>query len=377
MESQVPEKKRKNRAFTTLERYLVLQVMWSWLVATPILLVLFLTLRVSKIMAQAAAGQIPVEFLWSLIWLKVPAYLGMVVPMTLFFAVLLAFGRLYQTSEVTAFRAGGIDIFEAARGVRWFSAVVAVLVLLLVLFVTPWAQTEINRIHDEINANANLVGLTAGRFKPISGPNERIFYAEEISVDQRELQGVFFYEALPPDRFRLITAKSGEMFPDKSGDGKWLVMQNGRQYSGRPGDADMEIVNFKEYGFLMNLSKTSSGEPKGRAIPLRDLWDSDRLQYQAELQWRLSLPIMTVLLVLLAVPLSSTSPRGGKYAGMIPGVLLYLLFSNLFNIAYGWIERGQIASWLGMSWIYGVILLLAFLLYWREGVVLLSRRRRE
>lgn len=372
METMLPGKKR---GFTALERYLVLQVLWAWLVATPILLVLLMTLRVSKIMAQAAAGQIPVGFLWQLIWLKVPAYLGLVIPMTLFFAVILAFGRLYQGSEVTAFRAGGVDIFEAARGVRWLSTVVAVFVFLLVMFVTPWAQTEINRIHDEINANANLVGLTPGRFKPISGPNERIFYAEEISVDQRELQGVFFYEALPPDRFRLITAKYAEMFPDKSGEGKWLVMREGRQYSGRPGDADLEIVNFQRYGFLMNLSKTSSGEPKGRAIPFRDLWDSDRPQYQAELQWRLSLPVMTVLLVLLAVPLSSTSPRGGKYSGMVPGILLYLLFSNLFNIAYGWIERGYIESWLGMSWVYLLILLLAFLLYWREGVVLGARRR--
>ncbi len=374
MGKSVPEKKRR-KSFTTLERYLVWQVIVAWVVATPILITLLLTLRVSKMMAQAAAGQIPVEHLWQLVWLKVPAYLGTVVPMTLFFAVLLAFGRLYQGSEVTAFRAGGVDVFEASRGIRWFSGGIAVLVLMLVMFVTPWAQTEINRIHDEINANANLVGLTPGRFKPISGGNERIFYAEEISVDQRELQGIFFYESLPPDRFRLITAKYGEMFPDQSGDGKWLVMREGRQYSGRPGDADMEIVNFKEYGFLMNLAKSRSGEPKGRAIPFRDLWGSDRLQYQAELQWRLSLPVMTILLVLLAVPLSRASPRGGKYAGMVPGVLLYLLFSNLFNIAYGWIEKGKIESWLGMSWIYGVILLLVFLLYWREGVILGERRR--
>jgi lipopolysaccharide export system permease protein len=94
METKLPGKKGKGHGFTALERYLVVQVFWAWLVATPILLVLLMSLRVSKVMAQAAAGQIPVDFLWQLIWLKVPAYLGMVVPMTLFFAVILAFGRL-------------------------------------------------------------------------------------------------------------------------------------------------------------------------------------------------------------------------------------------------------------------------------------------
>ncbi|MBT4081615.1 MAG: LPS export ABC transporter permease LptF [Gammaproteobacteria bacterium] len=373
MDSSIPLKKKKSHTFTTLERYLVIQVMWAWLLATPILLVLLMALRVTKIIEQVATGQIPLSYLWHLVWLKVPAYLGLVIPMTLFFAVILAFGRLYQSSEVTAFRAGGVDIFEASRGVRWFSGVIAVFVLLLVMFVTPWAQAEINRIYGEINAAPSLP--PAGRFKPISGPNERIFYAEEISVDQRELQGVFFYEGLPKNRFRLITAKYAEMYPDKNRYGKWLVMREGRQYSGRPGEVDMEIVNFESYGFLINLERTSSGEPKGRAIPFRDLWGSDRLQYQAELQWRLSLPIMTVLLVLLAIPLSSTSPRGGKYGGMVPGVLLYLVFSNLFNIGYGWIERGQVQSWLGISWIYGVILLLVLLFYWKEGVILGRRRK--
>ncbi len=373
MGSNVPEKKKAITGFTTLERYLVREVVWTWAVATPVLITLLLTLRISKMMAKAVAGQIPLEHVWQLVWLKVPAYMGMVIPMTLFFSVLLAFGRLYQGSEVTAFRAGGVDTFRASRGVRWFSMGVATVVTIFVLFVTPWAQTEINNIHDEINANANLVGLTPGRFKSLSGGEERIFYAEKISVDQRDMKGVFFYESVPPDRFRLITSKFGQLLPSENGDGKWLVMREGRQYGGRPGSADVEIADFEEYGVKLNLKKSTSGEPSGRAIPLQTLWGSDRLQYKAELQWRLSMPVMTVLLVLLAVPLSRTSPRGGKYAGMVPGVLLYLLFSNLFNISYGWIERGVVESWMGMSWVYLAILALVFLLYLREG--LFVRRR--
>jgi lipopolysaccharide export system permease protein len=369
---------KRKTTFTILEKYLLRQVAGIWAVASPLLIILLLTLEVSKLMAKAAAGIIPVEYVWQLLWLRVPTHLGMVVPMTLFFAVLLAFGRLYQSSEVTAFRASGIDIFEASRGVRWFSVVVAFMVTMLVLFVTPWAQEEMNQIHDEINANANLVGLTAGRFKPLSGKTERIFYAEEVSVDQTKLNGIFFYEAVSEDRFRLITAKEGEMYPNENGDGKWMVMKEGRQYGGKAGESDVEIVDFKEYGFLLNLSRSSSGEPKGRAIPFHDLWGSERLQYQAELQWRFSLPVLTVLLVMLAIPLSRTSPRGGKYAGMVPGLLLYLLFSNLSNIAYGWIERGMVDQWLGMSWIYLMIIILIFFFYLRDGVLLIpgSGRRR-
>ena len=60
---------------------------------------------------------------------------------------------------------------------------------------------------------------------------------------------------------------------------------------------------------------------------------------------------------------------------MVPGVLLYLLFSNLFNISYGWIERGMVDAWLGMIWIYLVVWGVVFMLYLREGIVLLPRWR--
>ncbi|MBT5687353.1 MAG: LptF/LptG family permease, partial [Gammaproteobacteria bacterium] len=116
MRSEVMGINKRKTTFTILEKYLLRQVAGIWAVASPLLIILLLTLEVSKLMAKAAAGIIPVEYVWQLLWLRVPTHLGMVVPMTLFFAVLLAFGRLYQSSEVTAFRASGIDIFEASRG---------------------------------------------------------------------------------------------------------------------------------------------------------------------------------------------------------------------------------------------------------------------
>ncbi|MBT3348606.1 MAG: LPS export ABC transporter permease LptF [Thiotrichales bacterium] len=362
--------------FTTLESYLVGQVLWTWLVATPILIILLLTLRISKMMAQAASGQVPAEYIWQLIWLKVPAYMGMVIPMTIFFSVLIAFGRLYQESEVTAFRAGGVDIYRAARGVRWLSVVIATVVTVFVLYVTPWAQAEINNIHDEINANENLVGIAQGQFKPISGGSERVFYAEEVSTDQRDMSGVFFYENMVDGGFRVITSKRGELDATPDQGGKWLVLKDGRQYSGTPGKADIEIVNFSEYGIKLNFAKSISGEPQGRAIPVATLWGSNSNKHQAELHWRFSLPIMTILLVFLAIPLSRTTPRGGKYAGVAPGILIYLLFSNLFNIAYGWVEHGEASGLLAMGSIYVAIALLIFVLYLRDGVLLLPRLRR-
>ena len=47
---------------------------------------------------------------------------------------------------------------------------------------------------------------------------------------------------------------------------------------------------------------------------------------KAELQWRFALVLAVPLMALLAVPMSSVNPRQGRFAKVIPAVLLYLIY---------------------------------------------------
>jgi lipopolysaccharide export system permease protein len=86
------------------------------------------------------------------------------------------------------------------------------------------------------------------------------------------------------------------------------------------------------------------------------LFGSDNPRLRAELQWRLGLPIMTLMLTVMAVPLGRLRPRQGRYAHVWIAVLIFALYSNLALAARTWLEHGKIAPGLGLWWVHGLFL---------------------
>jgi lipopolysaccharide export system permease protein len=68
----------------------------------------------------------------------------------------------------------------------------------------------------------------------------------------------------------------------------------------------------------------------------------------AELQWRLSVPISVMILVLMAVPLARTSPREGRYARLVTAFVLYFVYNNALGIAQKLVEREDLPVAVGV-----------------------------
>ena len=74
------------------------------------------------------------------------------------------------------------------------------------------------------------------------------------------------------------------------------------------------------------------------------LWQRGNAQAMAELQWRASSILMTVVLGLLAIVLSQTGPRSGRYTGFFSAILVYIIYSNLLGVTRAWVAKEAIAS---------------------------------
>ena len=64
---------------------------------------------------------------------------------------------------------------------------------------------------------------------------------------------------------------------------------------------------------------------------------------QGELLWRVSLPLMAGVLLLLAVPLGYVNPRVGRSANLIFSLLLVVLYLNMLNIVQAAVVQGRSA----------------------------------
>jgi lipopolysaccharide export system permease protein len=98
----------------------------------------------------------------------------------------------------------------------------------------------------------------------------------------------------------------------------------------------------------------------------------------AELQTRLSFPLMVLVLALGSLPLARTDPRQGRYAQVVSAVLLFMVYFNLLYTAQDWLAGGQSPAWLGLVWVHGLAALLAFFaLRWRFNLGWRARRSGE
>jgi lipopolysaccharide export system permease protein len=94
------------------------------------------------------------------------------------------------------------------------------------------------------------------------------------------------------------------------------------------------------------------------------------LKKAAELQWRFSVPLMLLTLTLVAVPLSRVNPRSGKYAKLLPAIVVYIIYANFMFVARDWVASGKIPPWLGMWWLHIAVALLGLFLIYRSQVKL-------
>jgi lipopolysaccharide export system permease protein len=81
---------------------------------------------------------------------------------------------------------------------------------------------------------------------------------------------------------------------------------------------------------------------------------------RSELQWRIALPVMCLVLALLAIPLSRLKPRQGRYDRIWIAVLIYFLYFNLISTGKAWIARGTMPAALGLWWVHVVVGLIVF-----------------
>jgi Predicted permeases len=151
----------------------------------------------------------------------------------------------------------------------------------------------------------------------------------------------------------------------------YLVFSQGEAYRGIPGQANFKVANFQTYQVRLPHPVDNSADDI-RSMPTQALWPVDNTDKKkaAELQWRLSIPLMVLVLTWIAVPLSRVNPRAGKYANILPAVLIFIVYANFLFASRQWISSGRLPVWIGMSWLHGLMIGLSGALYWQRRRVL-------
>ena len=337
-------------------RYLAREVLYSMIAVTGVLLLILVSGRFIKYLSEAASGDLSADVLFEIMAYRIPGFLELILPLGLFLGILLGYGRLYLESEMVVLKACGFSQKRMLSYAMGPAVLTAVIIGLLSLWISPMGAAETVRVFDEQKSRNQLESLTVGRFQNHPGSFQRVSYTDKVGEDG-SLGRIFLMEQAhglaPPV---IVVAESGEKSRGDN-DQQYLVLKNGVRYEGHPGQAAYTETQFAEYGVRLKQPEIVSGVTKASAKPTSELFNSTSAVDQAQLHWRFSLPILALIVTLLAVPLSEVNPRQGRYAKMLPSIILYLLYLMLLSTARSQAEDGK----MGVEALYGVHLLFLFI----------------
>lgn len=331
--------------------------------------------RLVKYLAEAASGDLSPDVLMSIMLFRVPSFLELVLPLGLFIGILLAYGRLYVDSEMTVMSACGLSTSRLAAYTLVPACCLAMLVGYISMFVTPAGITKVNQIFDDFEASNGLDSVVSGRFR-VDEKTGRVTYVKAFSEDKALMKEVFTADPeISADgqvQLSVILAEQGYIEIPESYGLRYLVMENGRRYVGQPGQGDFQITEFEEYGQRLKqrrIQKRRSDRTDGHTF--EQLMTSDRLDDKAAMQWRISLAILVPIISLIALALSKTSHRQGRYVKMLPAFLIYIIYIVSLNGARDAVEKGGLPVEVGMWWVHLIFFALALLLLfggsWRRS----------
>lgn len=292
--------------------------------------VLFLVVfsgRFIKYLAEAAVGDLTADILLPVMLFKLPSFFELILPLALFIGILLSLGRLYAESEMVVLRACGISPWRIVTYLAPSTLAVMALVGWMSLSLAPSGSSRAQALLDDPRSAEGLQVLTSGRFKKQQGGN-LVTYAENIDA-QGVMHNVFVVERRDgSDAAMSIThALQGEIVFDASIGRRYLELRDGTRYRGIPGSPEYEAVAFERYGELIPEREGSlRARIKTDALPTANLITSNDPREQATLYWRLSLPVIVPIITLIAIALSRTDARRGRYAQLGPALLLFLAY---------------------------------------------------
>lgn len=344
-----------------IHRYMLKEIGVTFLGVTLLLLLIFLSGTFVRILAEAADGDYPAKIVLSLFALKAVGNMVLVLPISLFLGVMLALGRLYKDSEMAAMTACAIGPDHVMRSVAEIAAFIAVIIAFLALYLGPWAEEQGHRLMDEAQARVEIEGIVPGRFNQ-SDSGDELIYATSSGKGEKELLGIFAHQ-LKDGKLTVLTAKSAKTYTDEKTGHRYLMLRDGYRYEGTPGTSSYRIIHFAEHGLLLQTREVVASKRRRNAIPSATLARSDVGADMAELQWRIAAPISALLLALLAVPLSKTNPRAGRFGRLFVGIMLVVIYNNLLSVGRSALGKGEIGPWIGMWWVHLLFAVLIFVLY--------------
>lgn len=326
-----------------------------------VLLAVLVSTQAVNLLGRAADGRVAIDAVAALVGFWVVGMTPLLLVLTAYISILTILTRYWRDSEMSVWLSCGLALKQWIAPILRFAIPFAILIAIMQLAVMPWAELRSREFAEILKQKQDLSLVEAGEFRPLGKRNGRVYFVETFDTDSGIMNNLFLREQTSTGGDSIIFAKSGTF--SLQDNRRTLELTQGYRYSGTPGQADYSQVSFEKMSLIISAApKLVDPISNRRTIPTVNLIGSSDPQHQAELMWRLSLPISVLILSLLALPLSYFNPRSGHTYNILFAIGFYLLYQNGLTFLRNAVENGHLNFWLGLLPLHFIMLAAALIL---------------
>lgn len=355
-----------------LDKYILKQVIEMFIMGVAVFTsIIFASDTFLTLIKQISLFGIPFNVALIMIILNLPQVIVMTIPMGVLLSTVMTLNGLSLKSEITVMRACGIGLNRIAKPIFIFAIVMSICSFFINETVVPIMTKQSKDLALWALGQKNIPeGKQNFVFKELNdgGSIKRLFYVG--FCENKVLHNITVLDTAKEGTIQVLQADEGKTSPEG-----W-EFQKGAVYTvGDDGKIlnttlfDSSVVKFgldmskelnknvaKEMNFtkLINYIRTNTLEKKESNILHIELYD------------KLALPLTTIALVLIGVPLAITPPRVRYNRGFLFSILIIFAYYLIRALSISFGEAGTLPAFLG-AWMPNIILtIIGTMLYYKK-----------
>ena len=271
-----------------------------------------------------------------------PYLLYSVAPLIMLLAVLITFGLMNRSNEITAIKATGTSIYRIVTPVLAAAALLAAGLFFADQFYLPHTNKRQEALHNQIKGKPAQTYLRPDR-KWIFGQHNDIYYYQFFDPDRDQFANVTIFQIDPPS-FAISQRVHADRAHWADNLNRWIFEQGWQrslQGSAIAGFRNFDVSTFPELSeapsyFKKEVKQYSEMNYEELHHYIRDLQQSgfDVVRLRVQLNKKLSFPLITLIMAVLAVPFSLSAAKKGAITGVAVAVgiaVVYTVVSRLFE----------------------------------------------
>jgi LPS export ABC transporter permease LptF/LPS export ABC transporter permease LptG len=305
-------------------------------------LVLALVFTFFELLTDIVRNRVPLITVAEYLWNLSPSMLYLMAPMGVLLAVLITFGLLEKSSELTAMKATGFSIYRATLPVIVLSGIFASGLFVFDQLYIPHTNREQEILRNEIKGKPAQTYLQADR-KWIFGQNNQIYYYRVFDPDQNIFGGISVFE-FDPNTFQLTRRIQAEHAYWEPRLQKWVFERGWVRDLRGPSIQDYRTFDVKTFDdlredpgyFKKEVKQSSEMNYDELRSYIEDLQQSgfDTIRLKVQLQKKIAFPLITLVMAVLAIPFAASGRRGGALVGVAVALgiaVVYWVTAGLFE----------------------------------------------